>query len=399
MNIRMTRDDVIEIVLFSALVFNFILAIVNGFIPLSSRDVAIVDGFIVFFSIYLILTSSEAIAQKGLLLIIVFIIPCLFVVLMNFELNPKYFRDALIIPVFTLLGFIYNGSFKLLLKKCVVVVLLFMIFEAVWVEYYTEIVNVKQYYVNTRGVFEDGFYTEGSNLFVNAYRPGERFINIPGWDLHRVSSVFLEPVSMGNFAIYLAIFILSSGSWFSRSEKVFFYVAWLLVVIFSDSRFAFLTSLIIVFVNFLPRIVLPYSVFITPIVLVTSVFVATYLGWGIDDTFQGRVAETAVLLLGSHWDQFLIGDLSAKVPVDSGYTYIVYTQSIFFLFLVMFLIFGYGRQLEKIYFHRYKFNLAVYFSLSLLISCSLFSIKTASLFFFTYGVLASRNDFEREELS
>jgi putative polymerase len=398
MNFRISKNHVIEMVIFSALVFNFILAIINGFIPLTSNIVAVVDGFIILFSTYLIVTSNEVVAKKGLLFIIVFVLPCLFVVAMNFELNPKYFRDALIIPVFTLLGFVYNGSFKLFLKRCVIVVLVFMVLEAVWVDVYTELVNIKQYYINTRGVFEDGFYTVESNLFVNAYRPGERFISIPNWDLHRVSSVFLEPVSMGNFAIFIAILLLSAGSWFSRSEKIFFFIAWLLVVIFSDSRFAFLTSLIIVFLYFLPQIVLSFSVFVTPVVLVLSVFLATYFGWEIDDSFQGRVAETAVLLLDSHWSQFLTGDLSVKVPVDSGYTYIVYTQSVFFLFLIMFLIFGYGRQLDNLYFHKYKFNLAVYLSLSLLISCSLFSIKTASLFFFTYGVLASRTNFESEEV-
>lgn len=399
MNFRISKDHVIEMVIFSTLVFNFILAIINGFIPLTSSIVAVVDGLIILFSIYLIITSNEVVAKKGLLFIIVFVLPCLFVVAMNFELNPKYFRDALIIPVFTLLGFIYTGDFKLFLKRCVVVVLVFMILEAAWVDVYTELVNIKQYYVNTRDVFEDRFYTVDSNLFVNAYRPGDRFISIPGWDLHRVSSVFLEPVSMGNFAIFIAILLLSAGSWFSRTEKVLFLIAWLLVIAFSDSRFAFSTSLIIVFLYFLPRIVLLFSPFVIPIVLVLSVFVATYLGWEVNDSFQGRIAKNAALLLDSHWSQFLIGDLSAKTPVDSGYTYIVYTQSVFFLFLVMFLIFGYGRQLDNFYFHKYKFNLAVYFSLSLLISCSLFSIKTASLFFFTYGVLASRPNYKFEEIS
>ncbi len=87
------------------------------------------------------------------------------------------------------------------------VVLAVILLEAVCLPCYTDLFAVKDFYINTRGIGEDEFTNLSSDLYVSATRPDARFL--PFFDLHRMSSVFLEPVSLGNFVIVSVAFMMA----------------------------------------------------------------------------------------------------------------------------------------------------------------------------------------------
>ena len=104
--------------------------------------------------------------------------------------------------------------------------------------------NPKDYYIATRGISFDEFTNADSDLYISATRPEERFF--PFFGLHRISSLFIEPVSLGNYVVtvtaFIAAFWRSIGGW----TKTFLILSNLLFLIASDGRFAFASSLLVV---------------------------------------------------------------------------------------------------------------------------------------------------------
>ena len=128
--------------------------------------------------------------------------------------DAKYFRDIFLIITFILLGMTSNErraiQMMLFLQAIVIAGILL---EAICVECYADIFAVKDFYMNTRGIGEEEFTNLSSDLYVSATRPEARFL--PFFDLHRLSSVFLEPVSLGNFMVVTVAFTAAFWTRFS----------------------------------------------------------------------------------------------------------------------------------------------------------------------------------------
>ena len=119
--------------------------------------------------------------------------------------EARYFRDILVLQTFVVLGMTSTerrAIETMLVLQAVVVAGIAL--EAVSLDTFNALFHVKDYYINTRGLLSVEFTDESSSLYVSATRPEARYF--PFFDLHRLSSIFLEPVSLGNFCIITVSF-------------------------------------------------------------------------------------------------------------------------------------------------------------------------------------------------
>jgi putative polymerase len=347
--------------------------------------VIIVDMLCVLSALLVALVSSKMKGRDIFNFLLLLILISFIVSLINMSPSPKFYRDIIIIPVFIYLGYSYRGDGNKLLLRIILLVSVVAIFEAFFPDLYGRVFDIKSYYINTRGVEESQFYSADSNLFVNATRPGEKFI--PFLDFHRVSSVFLEPVSFGNFVIFFFVFVCVNFRYLSSAIRFSLIALFLFLLVLSDSRLgAFSCFLIAVYLFFNFRSI---GMVLLPLLSLVTIVMFGLLGVPIYDNFSGRLSYTGMALLEMPWYSYLFGGYSYTGFVDSGIAYFIASQSIFSVIVVWFGLFGAYFKWGYGSFDKYRSALCVYMSLALMISYSVFSIKTASLFFFYFGYLYS----------
>ncbi|HSI39663.1 MAG TPA: hypothetical protein VLA00_03850 [Xanthobacteraceae bacterium] len=378
-------------ILLGACLFNTFLAFVNANVAaLSSAPVIAFELLITCAALAIGVQRVDANKARWFVLMGFLVFFQAFTAITNGQPDPKFLRDVLIIPVFMLLGL--SSDRPTLLRALIIlqaVVLAFTLYEAFAVDSYSKLLGVKSYYINTRGFKADSFYQKGSELFVSAQRPGERFL--PFFGIHRVSSVFLEPVSLGNYAVIAWMIMLamwSQMSWMTRGYLVFSTV----IILFGcDGRFATVTIGILtgmrVIVPFLPR----FSNWLyLPLVLIVAAIASSLLNWQPDgDNFSSRTAFTLDILASLDAGQIFGGDSArAYRSADSGVSYILLSQSFLGLLVIWsFISIGVPQNDRPTLFYAHA--VSAYIALNSLISYSMFSIKTAALLWFAYGALQS----------
>lgn len=378
-------------VIYISVFYNTLLAFVNGNIfSLNNAVVVLFDALCVALALALILFKKSLIGNQWMKILLICLVLHLVACLVSLDFNVKFVRDILIIPIFIILGSVYC---HLDLKRIVIgisAVVLFMgVWEAVSVESFTSMFNIKSYYINTRGFSEENFWNQDSNLFVSGTRPGDRFV--PLFDIHRVSSAFLEPVSLGNFAVFLVIFI--PAFWYENNGKGNYFLVFsaIATLALSDGRLAIVTSIIFLFLLIFEKGIRPFRVYILWFVFVPAIAASIILDWDRgEDNFTGRIAKTAYKLTDLNLLDLTLGNIT-KAPslFDSGLLYFVLSQSLLSVLLIFNALFSTKNKGGK-EFNGYALGLILYLSFSMLISYSFLSIKTAALFYFTYGYLLER---------
>ena len=385
----------IELLLWAALLFNWALAFVNANVfAISQAMVALCEVMLMLGALWLIAVTGLRKPQFYLL--------CFFALYLAFTLlrfiyaqkvEPKPLRDMAIIFVFLCLGFAYRGAPYHLVFRVSLVLLLIGLVEITLPDLYLRLFNIKSYYINTRGFVEADFWNANSDLFVSGMRPGARFF-LAFTHLPRASSVFLEPVSLGNFII-ISLLVLLAG-W--RSLALGLRIAWPCVLIalllISDSRYAFACAMVLI--GF--RIALAkfpqqlcFLLFIGVVAVAAALVKITGVAYGSDD-FLGRLYYTFNALSGLNLEM-LLGlryDLLTRY-MDSGISYFIISQSLPML-IVLVLYYALGIIAHDSAARIYKNALVIAWSLSLLISNSLFSIKVAALMWFALGALVRNSD-------
>jgi putative polymerase len=378
----------ILVVLFAVL-FNAGLAIVNGHVMhLTASAVIGAEVSVVLAAHALILSNYRPQMLPWYALIVVVVLFSLerSAVVGNFD--PKFMRDVLLIPTFVLLGMTTpKERLTTMVVVLHVIVVGGVLYEALFTQSYSDLFDVRQYYIATRPFVATDFWNSNSDLFVSATRPAERFFNFV--DLHRISSVFLEPVSLGNYVVIITAFICASYRQLSWKVLAFLVVGNLIALVGCDGRLATVSSAIIILVTLAaPWLPQRSAVLYLPITLVCAVlFVAAMHPNPAEDNFPGRVAYCIQLL--SRYDileWFGNSDRLIGPAEDSGFAYTIATQSV--IGLVAFWIFlvcnAEQRMLQQV---KYLHAICIYIVLTMLVSYSLFSIKTAALLWFIYGSL------------
>lgn len=309
--------------------------------------------------------------------------------LLSSNLDVKVFRDLLIILWFYWLG--RNlGDPKLAdqgLRIITVMLIAFGLLELFALDTFTEWFNIFGYYVSIGSLEPITEYTRESRLQMNGIRPeGIGRTLLPGLlDNHRVSSLFLEPVSLGNFATILAAWGLSKD----RAElgsMLFFLSAAVFLIVLADSRFALLSISFLVAMRMLLRGSWMYIVILLPLVIMLGlVLTALYANIPYSDSYAGRLMISGLSLLNFTVPALLGFDGLAAFP-DQGYAYVLSGFGLVLtvaLWLALWLI-----PVADSQGHRFRCYVAVYVCLILSVSgTSLFAFKTAAVLWILLGVV------------
>lgn len=377
------------LILLGAIVFNAALALMNAQVqPVPISLVVLCELLLVAAAHLYALHRFRPEMRIWYALIGIFIVLALYRSLGTGNFSVKYLRDVMIIPTFVLLG-IAAGQATAVRAFLIVhlVICAFAAFEAVNLDLYSEVFNVRSYYINTRGLDESEFTTPGTDLYISAMRPESRFFGFV--DLHRVSSVFLEPVSLGNYTIIATILLCAWRQLLTPLALGVLGFSTFLLMIGCDGRLAFV-SVVVILATFACERVLPRNIALLwlPGCVLLMVVGVSIAGWrsGADD-FPGRLAYTVELLEQFGWVDLLgLSNRLVESSVDSGVAYLTLTQSIFGLGLLWcFIVFALpensrGQQ-------RLKHGVCLYLVLTMTVSYSFLTIKTAALLWSAYGAM------------
>ena len=304
-------------------------------------------------------------------------------------LDIKGFRDVLIPFWFFWLG--RNiGDIRLAdraLKITIGVVLALGFYELFALESFTRFLDIFGYYVNIGSLEEITEYNRDSRLQMNGIRPEDigRTLLPRLLDNHRVSSVFLEPVSLGNFATLAVAWGLSRGR--DESGRMWLFVgAGLIMMVLADSRFALLSVSLLVFVRLCFRGWLLYLPTAMPfLVMGALVALGMFSNIGYSDSFIGRLAISGRALMNFDVQMLLGADRGAWFP-DQGYAHLLSSFGI--VLVVGFWLTIWLMPVPDIRAARFRCFVAIYISLILAVSgTSLFAMKTSALLWFLFGTV------------
>ena len=385
-----SRDPILPALLVvAAITFNSAFAFVNAnVIPLSRASIATAEILIVVIALlYSVVHHHARMTPWYVLLGLCGLFAELRMLALNY-VEVKYFRDLLLVVTFVVLGL--ASSQRRMIQAMVITQILVVagiVLEAASLEVYSSLFAVKQYYINTRGLAFDDFTNKASDLYVSATRPDARWF--PFFDLHRLSSIFLEPVSLGNFAVISVAFLTALWAALGRATRLFMCASILLILFACDGRFSAIASLTIVAVTMVSRLTpRNAAVFYLPLVTLGAVAAVSLgdLRSGADD-FPGRIAHT-VELLGAMQLSDILGtsDRLLVTAVDSGLVYLIITHSLVGVGLLWFMIVFAADEATPEQ-KKYKNAICLYIALSMMVSYSFVSIKTAAPLWFIYGVL------------
>jgi putative polymerase len=376
----------------AAVTFNAVLAIINAHVmPLGSAHVIAAEALLVT-AVHVVALANyrqEMTPWYALIVILVFI--AVGRSLFFGQIEPKYLRDVLLIPTFIILGLTFDERrLTTVVVSVHTLVLAVLVLEAAATSAYSDLFRIQDYYINTRGYDVHNFWNRSSDLYVSAVRPDSRTFDFV--DLHRLSSIFLEPVSLGNYCIIIVAFLCTRYRMLGLFTRWFLILGTFLALIGCDGRLAAASSIFIVAAAFVaPRLPRWSALIYLPAATIVAYTLVWFGGFhGGPDNFTGRVAHTVDLLQSYDLVEFLgMSDRYLDQAVDSGLAYLITTQSILgTAILWVFIICGsFDKTREQI---RYTHAICIYLAMTLMVSFAFLSIKTAALLWFIHGVLQTQ---------
>jgi putative polymerase len=322
-------------------------------------------------------------------------------------IDLKIARDLLIPVVFFLLGknSIIRGVDRIV-YFATAIILLFALFEYFFLDTYLKIFSITDYYV-ARGTLDaaDPSLQWANGLMVSGIRPEDQGgrVLLPFLGDHRVSSLFLEPIGLGNFGC-MVVFWAIARSKMEGQMRLWLVAAGIALIILSDGRFnAFFLCLGILILLINPRITTPV-VLALPFVLIFGLWLAaanapaqdfrpTLEGLSVT-SLQDRLLYTGRLLLDFDIYNWLGAKASRSPTGDSGYAYVI--SNIGLIGLAVFWLWFMSLDGRSRYFYAFRNTTAAYFAALLCLSQSQFTIKTAALLWFLLGALSLARDGARK---
>ena len=377
---------VARLIVIAALVFNLMLSFVNASVMrIGASHVIAVE--LILLGIATAMVASRSVAFYA---VSVLVLPMLILLLvLRYQLDAKAIRDAFIPIVFFFLGRHFGSpeSGDRVVLAAILVVVAGALFEWLFLDTYLKYFDVLGYY-QARGSVDASVGGDGPGLFISGLRFEGRTL-LPFLGEHRVSSVFLEPVSLGNFgAIAFAWVLLRDHGHIWRLVIKVLLIA--MVLVLGDARFGLYLCGVVLLVYMVSPLVRPTMVFVLPFLIVIAL--VTYAGamagapW--DNTIMGRFLLSGQLLSTLDISQALGIKVSAVDFDDSGYSYVLSRYGIVGA-AVLLGLYVYGAPAETASSWRYKLFVCVYLVLLLSISTSTVTIKTAALLWYLAGCVAT----------
>lgn len=379
----------------ATVLFNPLLAIVNGHgARMSGGIVAAAQGAIVLAALAAGLLARP-LPARWLALAWGLLLAFLGVSLLRGDLPIKNLGDALLIPAFICLG--ASMDERTLIRTVTGLQIAITVvggWELLFPRAFGRLFKVLDYYVATRGYDPKLFYA-GGDLFVSSERGGGRLLlNFTGW--HRGSSLFLEPVSLGNWAVVATLFLAAFWDRMGWWRRAVFASTIAMVLITCDGRLALgvcvLLALWLPVTRFIPaRLAVLYLP--AMILVLAALRAAGHLPQS-GDTLTGRFRGGLDLLGSLDMAQlFGLGALSREA-VDAGWVYLIETQSVL-VCLALWLVLTLSDTGESASARMMKHGVALFVALCLPISYAILSVKTAAVMWATYGYAFQRRSLQR----
>jgi putative polymerase len=378
-------------VLVATLLFNPLLAFVGAHIrPVDGGLVAVVQGAIVMMALGFGMMRPRGPSLYWLAVAWIAVMALALIQAIRAELDLKAFGNVLLIPAFIMLG--TQLRTRTLIATVIgmqALILLVGIWELASPTGFGRIFKVASYYVQTRGYNADAFWA-GGDLFLSAERPHGRFL-LGGLGLHRGSSLFLEPVSLGNWTIVVGIVLAATWHRLSAVQRLFLILSNAALLVICDGRLALAVNLVLIAYLWLARRLPGWtSVFYLPVALAA---LAAAKGLGllseVGDNFVGRLGYSMHVLHELSFDRLLGIGIPSPFFADSGWAAVVQTQSIF-VAIGLWLVVTLTDIGETPAGRAAKHGIALFLTLSIPISDSILSIKTAGLMWVCYGYCYAR---------
>lgn len=313
--------------------------------------------------------------------------------LINQQITIKAFRDLAIPLCFFWLG-CNIGQLALAdraLKIAIWVILAMGLFELLFLDFYTQWFDIFNYYVNVGALNPSAdFFMREDRLLGNGMRPeGIGRTLLPQLlGPHRVSSVFLEPIALGNFATLCAAWGLCRPQQEWRSG-VFFVLAAIVMMVLCDSRFALMTVSTLILLRLFVRGALLNLCVLAPFAAVTALLCIGILipsehgEMMVSDDLRGRLSYSGWSLLEFDLPQ-LFGVGHSDSYFDEGYAHSIASFGLPLIMLLWFSFWLLPFNTERG--QSFRAMVSIYIALILCISgTSFFAFKTAGLLWFLVG--------------
>jgi putative polymerase len=370
----------VYLVTFGTLTFNLLLALVNSNVFRISESHVILAEMLLLGAAFLLALGRGAALY---VILAVYMSYMAFILALRPELDLKAIRDFLIPIVFYFVGrkFRRIEDADRLVWLSAIFVLAIGLFEFFFLEIYTQFIDIFGYYV-ARGTVEAGSnFVEGSNLFVSSTRIGGRnFLGFLG-EL-RASSVFLEPVTMGNFGAFLCLWALFRSG---MKHRMLLFAAAFVAIVLSDARFGMFVCVALAAVS-VAAYVIPRVIWWSLPILI-GLALAMYGGWTSQilwaDNFPGRLLHASQLMQKVTWDIFFGVRADPPFLADNGFAYsLSQIGAVGLLALWSLFVFAPCQSNRAL---RFKALAITFVSLLMIVSNSFFSIKLAALFWIAAG--------------
>lgn len=366
------------------LTFNFFLCFVN------TRIMGIRDSHVMLMELACIGAAFLVAADRraGLYLVLgIFTTYMVFLFALRGQNDIKALRDIFIPVVFFAMGSRLRdiGLADRLAVWATIIVLVFAVFEFAALDLYLDWFNVLGYYISRGTVTLADTFGATKGLFISGNRPEPRSL-FAFLGQHRVSSVFLEPVSMGNFGAIIFAWGLFRRGWKGRW---FLLPAAVSMTIFADARFGLFTCLLMAVLSPFFRII-PKTVWLVMPILMLAVIGAYGLATGTppgDNSLTGRIAVTASIISKLPLSVVVGAEPAEAFTADSGMAYTLTKFGLIgFAALWALLVL---QPLKSARAWDFLSMMFLYLILIMVISNSFFSIKTGALMWFLAGTAAS----------
>ena len=375
------------LLLIAAVSYNLPLSIINAHAFGIGRTALIaVEILIIGSTLLLVAGQWRPEMTRWALMIGAFVLISMVLTLLRQGFDPKSLRDMLMMATFVMLGMtVRERVARPLLVVLQLAILAVMLVEVFAPDFWSRLVDSRDYFISTRGFSPDQFY--GDLELFGASRGDERyFLPFLGWN--RASSIFLEPLSLGNYCSFSALMILLFWRDWRWRTRLAMLTSWAVLLVGSDSRFAAASSVALLIAAPIVRL-LPaaLSVFYLPLAILGARVVSRALDWNpLDDDFPGRIARGMKQLF--KLDAYDLTGFSVPTPAlaDSGISYLVMSQSVAGVVVMQLFLYLIVRPMDarqRLVVH----GTAISFALSILVSISMLSIKTAAFYWFYVGVI------------
>lgn len=376
---------------FAAISFNFFLCFIHtNIMNVSTGHVIAAEILIIGLTL---VASYRAIGQEQLLLVCALLFYLMVLAAIRTFASPdghfdvKIMRDFLIPIAFYLLGTRMNNLTDVdsIVRTCAIIVVAVAIYEYFFLESFLRYFNVLSYYISRGTIESEQKDWISTTLFVSGIRPEGRSL-LPFLGDRRVSSLFLEPVSPGNFAVTLFFWALVR-SYFERKLYFGIFLMAIFLTIMADNRFGTYLCAVALIVSMLPSRYMSGVMTVAPFVIMPALL--GFALWSpdtpIDNSLFGRLLSSGRALLNFDiWNWLGVG--RTNDDVDSGYAYTISRIGIFGSVALWILFTTLRAQSRQ--FQMFRAFTALYFSAILCVSYSPYTIKTAGLLWFLLGALS-----------